>query len=281
MQEALPAIDVEDVSYGEHELQKLDLRLAEGEGPRPLLIWIHGGGFRQGDKRGTNWQGPLLPRCLAAGISCASINYRLSGTHAYPAPMADGARAVQTLRHRAAEWNIDPARVACGGGSAGAGISLWLAFRRDGADPESADPVARRSTRISCALALAAQCSYDPRWIRKEVPGNAYDEKPLKALFGLPSDWDWTSDFVNAALDAKLKDGSPITHLSAGAPPVFVYHRAAADVPGNIHHGNFGRVLEREMKKVGSECVRRMDSDYPDEDAGASDMAAFLKRNLQ
>jgi acetyl esterase/lipase len=59
--------------------------------------------------------------------------------------MHDGARAVQYLRSRAKEWNLDPARVAATGGSAGAGISLWLAFHADLADPKSKDPVARQS----------------------------------------------------------------------------------------------------------------------------------------
>ena len=55
--------------------------------------------------------------------------------------------SLQTIRSKAKEWNLDPERIACYGGSAGAGISLWLAFHEDLADPNSDDPIARQSTQ--------------------------------------------------------------------------------------------------------------------------------------
>jgi hypothetical protein len=58
---------------------------------------------------------------------------------------------VQFLRMKAKEWNLDPKRFALSGNSAGAGISLWLAFHDDMADPTDKDPIARESTRLWCA----------------------------------------------------------------------------------------------------------------------------------
>src|SRR4051794_18473810 len=158
---AKPAPDLADVKYGPHERNVLDLWKAKADRPTPLVVFIHGGGFRAGDKSGVPL--PLLRRCLDAGISVASINYRFSQHAPFPAPMLDGARVVQFLRSKAGEWNLDPTKVAASGGSAGAGMSLWLGFHDDLADTSSDDPVARQSTRLTCMGVLGAQSSYDPR----------------------------------------------------------------------------------------------------------------------
>ena len=94
----------------------------------------------------------LLKDCLDSGISVAAINYRYSTQAIAPAPFQDGARAVQFLRSKAKDWNLDPQRFAATGGSAGAGISLWLGFHNDLADPKSEDPVLRQSTRLACMV---------------------------------------------------------------------------------------------------------------------------------
>ena len=166
-----------NVAYGPHERNVLDFWQAGSDTPAPVLVFFHGGGFRNGSKEGVN--GRLLKLCLDGGISFAAANYRLSGQAPYPAQMHDSARAIQTLRHRAAEWNIDPDRIAAYGGSAGAGISLWLGLHDDLADPASEDPVARLSSRLTCAIGLQAQCTYDPREIRAIVPGRAYNDGAL------------------------------------------------------------------------------------------------------
>src|SRR5690606_38153434 len=101
-----------------------------------------------------------------AGISIAAITYRLSDDAIAPAQFEDAARAVQFIRSKAGEWTIDPERFAACGGSAGAGLSLWLAFHDDMAKPDSDDPVARQSTRLKCAVVFNGQSSYDPRFTR-------------------------------------------------------------------------------------------------------------------
>ena len=112
-----------NVPYGTHERQVLDFFKAETKEPAPLLIHIHGGGWVNGDKVGVS----NLKKLLDSGISVASINYRFT-TQAQAAgikppvkwPLEDAARAVQFLRSKAAEWNIDKTRIAATGGSAGA-----------------------------------------------------------------------------------------------------------------------------------------------------------------
>ncbi|VGO15230.1 Carboxylesterase NlhH [Pontiella desulfatans] len=267
-----------DVSYGDHPSMKLDFWKAESTEPVALFVWIHGGGFRGGDKAPANAR--LLEPLLNAGVSVASINYRLSGIAPYPAQMHDSARAIQFLRSKAAEWNLDPARIAVGGGSAGSGISQWLAFHDDLANPESDDPVEHRSTRVSCALALSMQSTYDPRVIRQIIPGNAFDDSALKPFYGLPDDWNWETAKIDAKLDALIKDASPINHLTADDPPVFIFHAERTRTDGNIHHPNFGTYLETAMKKTGIDCVRTTDADYDSPSGPYDHMVRFTLQHL-
>jgi acetyl esterase len=274
-----PAPDLADEKYGEHEAQVFDLWLAKSERPTPLLVSIHGGGFRGGTKDKVD--GRLRSMCLAEGISFASVEYRTTRIGPYPMQHHDCARAVQHIRHHAAQWNIDPKRFAATGSSAGAGISLWLGFHDDLADPDAQDPIARESTRIRCALPTSAQCTYDPREIKKIVPGNAYNCWALRPLFGLPSGFNWNHDPIPPEIEARIRDCGPLSLLTKDDCPVYILNSASDCKPGNIHHGNFGRHLEKEMEKLGMECVRRMSTDYPVNGLTRSqEMFAFLKKHF-
>ena len=155
-----------NVAYGTHERQVLDFYKAESAKPTPLLFFIHGGGWVAGDKARPG----SLEECLAAGISVVSINYRYSWQAQREGvmppvkwPLEDAARALQFVRSRAGEWNIDKQRIGASGGSAGACSSLYLAFHDDMADPKSSDLIARESTRLWCAAVSGAQTSLDPK----------------------------------------------------------------------------------------------------------------------
>ncbi len=265
--------DVANEKYGPHERNVLDLWKAKSDKPTPLVIFIHGGGFRAGSKDQVS--GQLIKGCLDAGISIASISYRLTDVAPYPAPMLDGARAVQHLRSKAKEFNIDPKRIACTGGSAGAGISLWLAFHDDLADAKSDDPVLRESTRITCALGTQAQCSYDPRWIKKNIGGKAHEHPALQLLFRVKLD-ELESDKA-----AKLyEDSSPINHLTKDDPPVMVTH-SGKDEPsdkagGGIHSQKFGEILKAEMEKIGLTCEH-----FAGKGGGLDDQMKFFVKHLK
>ncbi len=251
-----------DVRYGPHERNVFDLYLVESDPPTPLAIYIHGGGFRGGDKRGVS--AGLIERCHKAGISVASFNYRLTDSAPFPAQMNDCARAVQHLRANAKKWNLDSSRFGCTGGSAGAGISLWLAFRDDMADSKSDDPVSRQSTRISAAAVSGAQVAYDPRWIKEHIGGRAHEHTALKALF---ASVDGRYDSPEA--DALFKLASPIRFVTRDDPPVWlIYRESKADLPKNakpgqgIHHPKFGLALKKKMDPLGIECVVKHVTDY-------------------
>ncbi len=154
-----------DISYGPHERNKLDFWKAASDEPTPLVVYIHGGGFVSGDKTKAS-KDKILEECLANKVSYAAINYRYRTSAPIQDVLRDCARAVQFMRSKATDWNVDKTRVACFGGSAGAGTSMWLAFHDDLADPNNPDPVLRESTRISCAGSNSGQFSYDiVKWV--------------------------------------------------------------------------------------------------------------------
>src|SRR5687767_1566837 len=169
---------VADFSYGPHKKQVLNFWKAESDKPTPLVFYIHGGGWTGGDR--TSVIG-MLPDCLKAGISVVSVEYRFiaeaTADNVVPpvkGPLTDAARALQLVRSKAKEWNLDKERIGASGGSAGACTSLWLAFHNDLADPKSSDPVARESTRLWCAAVDGAQTTLDPAQMREWTPNSRY-----------------------------------------------------------------------------------------------------------
>lgn len=255
-----------NVKYGPHERNVLDVWLARSDRPTPVLVSIHGGGFARGDKR-VNPE--LLRHCLDTGISVAAITYRYSSQAIAPAPFLDSAQAIQFIRHKAREWNLDPTRVAATGSSAGAGISLWLGFHDDLADPRSDDPVSRQSSRLTCMAVFNGQTSYDPRFIRVLLPGTeTYKHPRLAQLFAVDLD---KLDDLPPEKYRLFESVSPIHHLTKEDPPVQLLYAANADAPVTdlsvgIHHPKFGQVLQERMAKLGVECelhtrVRAADGD--------------------
>lgn len=253
---AKPKPDLANEHYGPHERNVLDLWKAKSDTPTPLVVYIHGGGFRAGSKESVS---PSLLSLLDKGISIIAINYRFSPEVTFPAHYMDCARAIQYARLHAKEWNIDPKRVGATGGSAGAGTSLWIGFHDDMADPKSADPVLRESTRLSCMAVFGAQSTYDP-FVIKEWVGEAAAKHPaLEGFYGIkPEQYD------TPAAREMFKKAAAITYLTKDDPPVYAFYSEprgpvpAGAKPGTgIHHINFGLKLKEQMDKLGIECTIR------------------------
>src|SRR5262249_45805348 len=214
-----------DVHYGPHARNLLDFWRAESDHPTPVLVSIHGGGFLGGNK---SVSPQLLKQCLDSGISVAAITYRFSNQAIAPAQFQDAARAIQFIRSKAQEWNIDAKRMAATGGSAGAGLSLWLGFHDDMADPKNADPVLRQSTRLTCMVVSDGQTSYDPRFIRTLFPGkDTYKHPALAKLFGVDLD---KLDKLSAEKYRLFEEVSPINHLTKDDPPVLLIYSRPLDI---------------------------------------------------
>jgi acetyl esterase/lipase len=257
-----------DVPYGTHPRQVLDFYPAKSDQPTPLVFHIHGGGWQAGDKKGINPQ-PFLDK----GISVVSINYRYvqQGVEEkvkppVKAPLQDAARALQFVRSKAKEWNLDKKKIGATGGSAGGCSSLWLAFHDDMADPGSPDPVARESTRLFCAAVDGAQTSLDPKQLREWMPNYQYGAH----AFGMKN--------LDAVLQERdkllpwIKEYSPIEHVSKDDPPVALFYGGEKDPKKGdspkdpTHSALLGLLLEEKLKEAGVDCVLvypgRRDSKY-------------------
>jgi arylformamidase len=243
-----------DVSYGPHARNVLDFWKAEGEGPRPLLVFIHGGGWTGGDKK----QPPAaIQPFLAKGISYAAINYRLSTEAPLPAPVHDAARAIQFLRSKAEDWNIDQDRIALTGGSAGACTSMWILLHDDLADPKSEDPVLRESTRVTAAAVSAGQVSIDPKVIEGWLGPNVLQHRMInlavgeKTIEGALQNYDKYRDLY--------VEFSPYNHLSQEDPPLFMTYGNNMKLPSEnaghgIHHPVYGVKMKEKADELGVEC---------------------------
>lgn len=112
-----------DIAYAsQSEKQKLDIYIPdEGEGPFPVIIAIHGGGFAWGDKKGGNLA-PML-QGLNHGYAVVTVNYRLSSEARFPSAINDIKAAIRFIRVNAAQYNLNPNEIALWGDSAGGNLA--------------------------------------------------------------------------------------------------------------------------------------------------------------
>ena len=219
-----------------------------------MAFVIHGGGWKEARKG-------RLPRfadpnaLLKAGISVVAINYRyVTSTEKPPvkAPLSDATRALQFVRSKAKEWNLDKKRIGAAGGSAGACSSLWLAFHDDLADPKSKDPVARESSRLSCAAVTGAQTTLDPKQMKEWTPNSKYGAH----AFGLRD----FSEFLakRDKIMPWIKEYSPYASVTAGDPAVYLIYPSppalGKEQRDPTHTSNFGVKLQEHCKSKGVEC---------------------------
>ncbi len=255
---AVPEPTHSAVRYGGHERHVLDFWQAKSEHPTPLVFVIHGGGWMGGSKERVQRFADVAT-LLDAGISVAAINYRYvsQATAAgieppVKAPLHDAARALQFVRSRAADWNVDKERIGAAGGSAGACSSLWLAYHDDLADPESDDPVARESTRLWCAAVRAPQTTLDPQQMKEWTPNSRYGGHAFgKANF---------AEFLAAreSILPWIEEYSPYALVSAGDPPVHLFFNGKPAVGqaqrDPTHSANFGVKLQEHCLAIGTGC---------------------------
>ena len=224
-----------DVAYdNDHPAQCLDVYQATSATPTPVVVYIHGGGWRGGSKRG-------IPGFLASAVnegwlSVVAVEYRFTDVAPHPAQARDCQRAVQFARSKAREWNLDPTRVGATGGSAGAHLSLWIALHDDAANREAADPVERESSRVACAVGFAGPTDW--RLLSTLEHKHPAYRQLLGYAPGTPA--------AEMAEDLKV-DVSPVNFASKDDPPVLLVHGDADDIVPIEH----SRVLDERLDAVG------------------------------
>ncbi len=258
-----PAPTMRDVGYGPNAAQRLDFYKANSDKPTPLVFHIHGGGWKNGDKSTFNDAGHFL----AVGISVVSIDYRLidqaEADKVVPpvkAPLHDAARALQFVRSKAAEWNIDKERIGATGSSAGACTSLWLAFHPDLANPQSSDPIEHESTRLWCAAVVRPQTTLDPQQMVEWIPNSNYGAHAFGIKGDATKNLDAFAEFVSrrAEILPWIAEYSPYALVTADDPPVYMNYnlKPAVGQPQEnpTHSANFGVKLQERCKEAGVDC---------------------------
>jgi acetyl esterase/lipase len=155
MTRAADVREVRDVSYGSDPLQTLDLYLpADAERNLPAVVWIHGGGWREGDKReGVNMIGSFAQSLVEHGYVAAACNYRLVPKDLHPAQIDDVQRMIRWLRRHAGDYHIDADRIGVVGISAGGHLAAMLAAKTD--HTQQGDGLDKISSRVRAAVSLA------------------------------------------------------------------------------------------------------------------------------
>jgi acetyl esterase/lipase len=209
-----------DVAYANKSTaQKLDIYLPDtGSGPFPVIISIHGGAFKMGDKA----DGQLTPMLagLKRGYAIVSINYRLSGEAVFPAQIQDVKAAIRFIRANAPTYQLNTNKVVVWGGSAGGHLAAMAGTTGDITDFD--DPSlgnAGQTSRIQAVVDWFGPIRFDQMDTQftasgKGTPDHNAANSPESQLLGKP---------VQQAPEL-VKWSSPATYISKGDPPVFIQH---------------------------------------------------------
>ncbi len=229
----LPYVVGEDVS----DRQRLDLYVPQGEGPWPVLLWIHGGAWAIGHRK---QEEALARRFAERGIAVAAIDHRMSKALWMDAKLAEGiehpehvqdcASAFAWLREQAAERRLDPARMFVGGFSSGAHLSALLAT-----DPSYLKAHGLEASAIRGALPVAG--AYDiPAYYEahRKANGEKMAEQHVLDVFGRG--------------EGVLKDASPVTHMKKTKVPMLVLSEKDT-------HG-YTKLFEDAVQEAGIERIR-------------------------
>ena len=209
-----------DISYipNGDEAQRLDLYLPENasEKPLPLVVHIHGGGWKGGSK---------YPCSLAVMANrsyvVASIEYRFSQKALFPAQIQDCQAAIRWLRANAKTYNIDPEHVGVVGGSAGGHLSALVAtaggkdaFPKIGGNDDQSD-------RVQCVIDIFGPTNF------ATVIEQAENDKNVRNIFKFNTPSDPYSSLIGVALNedqARTDAVSPVTYVREDNPPTLILH---------------------------------------------------------
>lgn len=196
---------------------RLDLYRDSKASPRPLVIYVHGGGWVAGNTRaaGAISDFPAALASLAAeGFTVASLEYRLAGEAPHPAQVQDVRAAIRFLKANAARFGVDPARIAVWGGSAGGHLAALAATSCNdpGFDVKAATPPAAGDTCVQAAAIWYGVFDFAPLLARQGQPGAPAAENQLLGC-------------VPAQCPAdRVANASPAHFFTPKAPPFLLIH---------------------------------------------------------
>ncbi|MBI2511716.1 MAG: alpha/beta hydrolase [Opitutae bacterium] len=223
-----------DVEYGRADgvSLKLDVSTPAGEGPFPVAILVHGGGWSSGSKSGSDKPGngaDITPWFAAFGAGqfvWFSIDYRLAPAHRWPAGFEDVQTAIRWVKAHAAEYRGDSSRIALVGHSSGGHFACLAGVLAD------------ESTRVQAVVGFAPVTD-----LVTDTRNRGGASTSLQALFNIAKE-------LTPETEAKLRDHSPSEHVRPGLPPVLILHGDAdKTVPLAM-----SRAFQEKLRAAGNTC---------------------------
>jgi acetyl esterase/lipase len=212
----------------------LDLYRPDGETPKPLILFIHGGGWVGGNTRhsGALENFPLaLAQLASEGFVVASVEYRLSSEAPFPAALQDVRTALRYLKDNSGKYRIDPHKVAVWGGSAGGQLAA-LAAASCGDQTLDAAPAIAGSECVQGAVVWYGVFDFEPVVAaRPDAPVSRY----------LACD--------ELCAPATVRRASPMSYVSSGDPPFLLIH---GEQDRTVDVGQ-SRSFESALRKAGVE----------------------------
>ena len=247
----IPAATYEDVPYGPHQKQKVDIFLPKGKkGPFPVAMYLHGGGWSGGAME-DHILGSAIRMLLDRGIAVVGTGYRyIRDTRAdgvkppVQGCLDDCENALKFVKAHAAEWNLDVSRIGLAGGSAGACTALYLALKDD------------NMHGVRAVAPIIAQTSMDPQEMKSWIPNSKYGAH----AFGYRNFADWLAHRADCLADIERISPAALARKinSAKAPAVFLQYGRPLK-PGEIakdptHSPAFGERFKELCAERGIPC---------------------------
>ncbi len=196
------------IEFSNPDNQHLQINLArpkQGNGPFPVVLCIHGGGFRAGTREGYD---RLCVTLAAQGYVAATVTYRLAPAYPFPAAVEDCKTSVRWLRAHAADYHLDPHRIGVMGGSAGGHLALFLGVTAGVAAFEG-EGHREQSSAVDCVVSVYGPSDFTQSY-GKSV--DAHEVLPL---------------FFGGNLETRRREhivGSPLYWVTPQAPPTLCIH---------------------------------------------------------
>ena len=214
-------------------VRKPGMRLDRPKGVKgnvPVAVYIHGGGWVEGNKVADAYYKGVRPLLLAKGVAVVTIDYRLAPKHRFPTQMHDVTYAIRYLRSQARQLRIDPGRIAVFGTSAGGHLAALLGTADKAAGFEGG-ALPGVSSRVSAVVSIAGPADLTASTF---PPATRVAIQKTFGAGGPPA-------------APALAAASPVTHASAGDPPFLLVHGTADEV---IPYSQSVE-LARKLKSVG------------------------------
>jgi acetyl esterase/lipase len=241
-QKKWPSPQYSDVPYAgkaDSKYQKLDIYLRTSPRPTPVILFIHGGGWYEGDKKH-----PHVLQLLDKGFAVASMNYRLTDEAAWPAQINDVKAAIRFLRANAAKYNIDPNRIGLWGMSAGGHLAALAGTTGDVTELEGKDGPPGVSSRVQAVVDWFGPTDFTPYSSGKETLGKNV-QWMVDRLFG--------GKLTERKAEAKA--ASPVSYISPDDPPFLIMHGTNDGVVPIDQSRRFAEALQKTGVKTTLELI--------------------------